>query len=89
MIGDKAQSLYLAQIQAKENIQFEDAKMDAILRTHLIEPSFLRTDGFEGFIKDRKHRLTALISEVMGKSVSVSDKAAIATEMQENPEEES
>ncbi len=62
-IGGKAPSTYLAEIEKKYGISRE--KMDAILRTHLIEPGFLRRDDFEGFIEDRKRRLAELAEKAM------------------------
>ena len=47
--------------------------MDAILRTHCINPDLLRVDDFENFFRDRKAILLRLIERVMGKQ-------AVATE---------
>jgi hypothetical protein len=43
--------------------------VDAILRTHLIDPALLRADDFDSFFTDREARLAALASEAMGKAV--------------------
>ena len=48
-IGGDAPSVYLKRIQEKQGLSAE--KLDKILRTHLIEPSFLRNDDFDGFLK--------------------------------------
>lgn len=63
-IGGRAPSVYLARIQERYGISPEST--DAILRTHLIEPEFLRRDDFEGFIEDRKRRLADLAARAMG-----------------------
>lgn len=83
MIGGKAPSLYLRQLQEKENVQLDDAAMDAILRTHSLEPSYLREDDFEGFMEDRQRRLLVLIAEAMGKNVSLSDTMVSAMSSEE------
>ena len=43
--------------------------LDIYLRSHFIEPSFLRSDGFAAFMDDRQKRLLALIEHATGKSV--------------------
>src|SRR3954468_832099 len=66
-IGGNAPSDYLAQIQRDKAVQLDTAAMDAILRTHSIDPSLLRADDFEGFFRDRKAALLRLIERAMGK----------------------
>jgi hypothetical protein len=63
-IGGRAPSDYLARIEAKQGLT--PAQMDAILRSHLIEPTFLRADDFAGFLADRKRRLAELAARAMG-----------------------
>ncbi|MEH2317482.1 hypothetical protein [Nostoc sp.] len=53
MIGGKAPSEYLLQIQNHKNVQLDDAGMDAILATHQIDPMTQRNDDFEGFMVSR------------------------------------
>jgi len=36
--------------------------------SHLIEPSLIRQDNFEAFMKDRQQKLLALIEAAMGKA---------------------
>jgi hypothetical protein len=67
MIGAKAPSKYLAQVQQHVQVQLEDAPMNDILRSHLIDPEHLRADRFEQFYQARKAGLLALVSNVMGK----------------------
>jgi hypothetical protein len=43
--------------------------MDAILRTHHIDPAFPRSDDYPGFVESRRQRLIAEITTVMGKPV--------------------
>jgi hypothetical protein len=79
MIGGHAPSKYLAQIQGHVQVQLADAPMDAILQSHLIEPSHLRADDFQAFYAARKTSLLRLVEGAMGKapltSVAVVDDA--------------
>ena len=43
--------------------------LDKILCQHLIDPTLLRADDFEGFFADRKARLAVLAGEAMGRAV--------------------
>lgn len=63
-IGGRAPSEYLARIEARHGLT--PAALDDILRSHLIEPTFLRADDFAGFIADRKAKLAALAAQAMG-----------------------
>jgi hypothetical protein len=67
MIGGNAPSVYLARIEREYGLS--QARLDEILRTHLIEPRFLRSDDFEGFFETRLKALSGLVSEALGKSV--------------------
>ena len=66
-IGGSAPSAYLARIEQK--YRFEPDQLDAILRTHLIDPDALRADDFEGFYKARKEALAKLAQSAQGKAV--------------------
>ena len=72
-IGGNAPSAYLVQIQSDKAVQLDPAAMDAILRTHSIDPGFLRADDFEGFFQDRKSALLSLIERAMGKQAVVTN----------------
>lgn len=50
MIGGKAPSEYLVQLQKHDSVQLDDAGMNAILATHQIDAITLRKDDFEGFM---------------------------------------
>lgn len=90
MIGGVAPSVYLGKLQKHEQVKIDDAAMDAILRTHAIEPGLLRNDNFQGFYAARKQALLALIGLAMGKAVQeVEDIAvAVATENEDESQEE-
>lgn len=70
-IGGNAPSVYLARIEEKHGTSSDD--LDAILRSHLIEPSTLRNDDFEGFWKARKAALAGLAASAQGKPVPLDD----------------
>lgn len=67
IVGGDAPSVYLKRIQSRHGISAE--KLDEILRTHLINPDFLRVDDFEGFFNDRIRLLSQLVADAMGKPV--------------------
>lgn len=67
LISGDAPSVYLKRIQTTHGLS--PALLDEILRTHLIEPQFLRADDFEGFCNARLKALSALISRALGKAV--------------------
>ena len=71
IIGGKAPSYYLANIEKQNNI--EKTRFDEILKTHKISPSILRSDAFEEFIRDRASSLLNLIEGATGKKVSGRD----------------
>lgn len=73
LIGGDAPSVYLKRIEQKHGISPET--LDEILRTHLIEPKYLREDDFAGFVEARTRALAGLVADAMGKPV-VNDEGA-------------
>jgi hypothetical protein len=71
IIGGKAPSTYLANIEKQSNM--DRYRLDDILKTHKIAPDLLRTDAFEAFIRDRASKLLDLIESAMGKKISGRD----------------
>jgi hypothetical protein len=69
MIGGKAPSQYLEQLQTHPQVQITQAEQDEILATHLIDPTYLRNDDFEEFYQARKQAFLSLIEQAMGKAV--------------------
>lgn len=67
MIGGDAPSVYLKRIEEKQGLSAD--KLDAILRTHLIEPKHLRADDFAGFFAARMEVLAGIVGDAMGKPV--------------------
>lgn len=57
------------------------AEQDAILRTHIITPAFLRADDFQSFYEARKIALITCVERAMGKN-------AVAHAMQPAPEDD-
>jgi len=68
MIGGSAPSKYLAQLQGHPQVQLDDAAMDAILKSHMIDPALLRADSFQEFYSARKAALLTLVELAMGKA---------------------
>ncbi len=66
-IGGDAPSTYLNRIERKQNLS--SAELDAILRTHLIEPAHLRNDDFGAFFEARMRTLADVVAGAMDKAV--------------------
>ena len=64
MIGGKAPSKYLGEIENRAGITRSD--LDATLTTHLIDPALLRQDTFNEFMSARRKDLLSLISGATG-----------------------
>jgi hypothetical protein len=71
IIGGQAPSLYLGQIQQRHRIAEE--RMNAILRSHMIDPAPMRADDFEAFLRYRAGALLDLVEKATGKQVSGRD----------------
>lgn len=67
LLSGDAPSVYLKRIESKHGLSSD--RLNAILRTHLIEPSFLRSDDFEGFFDARLKALSGLIAGALDKAV--------------------
>jgi hypothetical protein len=76
-IGGRSPAVYLPGVEREAQITPTD--LDAILRTHAIEPSHLRTADFDAFFQTRTDALLRLVDVAMGK-------AAIRGEQTELPE---
>ena len=71
IIGGNKPSTYIKSIE--NNYSVDPLNLDSQFRTHLIEPSLLRSDDFDNFIGDRASKLLDLIEESMGKAVAGRD----------------
>lgn len=68
-------------------VKIDDASMDAILRTHAIEPDLLRRDDFKSFYAARKQALLALVGQAMGKTIQSMEPILSTMESEEGEEE--
>ncbi len=84
MIGGKAPSDYLRQLQDHPSVQLNDVEMDAILTTHCLDPGPLRCNDFEGFIEARRRLILDRIAAVMGKAVTATGESVAEYEPDED-----
>lgn len=68
MIGRKAPSTYLNDLQNHKQVSLSDEQMNIILLSHYIPVDMLRADDFDAFYKGRKAKLIEIVENVMGKS---------------------
>ena len=68
MIGGSAPSRYIEQLAEHPQVKIDRVTMDAILKTHAIDPELLRRDAFEEFYTMRKTALLGLVERAMGKA---------------------
>lgn len=85
MIGGAAPCDYLALVEGRQGLSAE--AMDAVLRSHLIDPALLRVSSptvadFDRFYEDRKARLATLAARVTGLAVEVPSPEVQATEVE-------
>ena len=69
MLGGDAPSRYLRRLeQGREGSPgISPEVLDEHLKSHMIDPSLLRNDDFDGFYNDRKTALLAVVERAMGK----------------------
>lgn len=67
-IGSKAPSVYLKEFEMSGT---SPDKLDDMLRSHTLEPEFLRQDDFEGFFAARTKALMELVGKAMGKNLII------------------
>ena len=69
IIGGVAPSEYLEKLEKgnSETPSIDQARLDAYLKSHLIDPEVLRTNDFESFMVNRQKQLLALIEKATGK----------------------
>ena len=66
-IGGVAPSKYLDAIEKRA--QIGAGHLDTLLKTHLVPPTYLRADDFDGFFAARRELLCELVEKAMGKTV--------------------
>lgn len=69
MIGAAAPSIYVQRLVKSHDD--DSAKVDRLLKTHLISPETLRADDFHAFVRAREAALLKEVEEAMGKPVQV------------------
>ena len=73
MVGGKAPSKYLEQIQSHVQVGVDDAEMASILASHHIDAAALRSDNFDSFFSALREALLDLIAQAMGKGINRDD----------------
>lgn len=68
IISNNPPSQYLIRLQKHAGI--DEAHMDDILRSHVIEPAHLRADDFNAFFQAREAALLTRIENAMGKAIA-------------------
>lgn len=76
MIGRKAPSVYLADLQKHTQVKLSEEAMDEILASHHIPRNELREDDFDAFYRGRKGKLLQIVEGVMGKSAQLDQSGA-------------
>jgi hypothetical protein len=76
IIGGEAPSKYITKLErgGSRSPEIAPDRLDAYLHSHLINPALLRADDFEGFMRDRQHRLLELIEQATGQKVDRVDR---------------
>ena len=67
IIGSKAPSVYLKEIESK--IGISGAELDEILEWHFIAPELCRADNFDAFLVDRANKIFDAIEQLTGRKV--------------------
>lgn len=67
-VSGDAPSKYLERL--KKNAGASSEEFDQILRSHVVNPAFMYSDDFNGFLNDRKERILAKIENAMGKKIA-------------------
>ncbi|WP_022898992.1 DUF262 domain-containing protein [Humibacter albus] len=84
-IGAAAPSKYLRVIEDRSKV--DESELDALLRTHLVDPDALRADDFDAHFAHRKEAVLHLIENAMGKPLqreaSVQEPARLADDFEE------
>ena len=88
-IGGRPPSVYLLALEGVAGINSE--RMDEILRSHCVEPTFLRADRFWDFYTARAQALLKRIGAATGKGIPFEPElfgsGAVADDYDEGPEE--
>lgn len=71
ILGGVAPTAYIERLETgwKDHPAIDPGRLDEHLRSHLIDPALLRADAFDGFMKDRRRALEALVEYAIGKPI--------------------
>lgn len=72
-IGGRPPSEYILTLENRSGLDSE--ALDEVIRTHLIEPAFLRTADFDAYFAERSEEMLRLIARAMGQEVIRDDGA--------------
>lgn len=71
IIGGRPPSVYLGLIHQRHNIQ--DDRLNSILVSHAVNPTLMRADDFDGFLRTRAGALLDLVEKATGKQIGGRD----------------
>lgn len=71
IVGGDAPSRYLERL--KKHAGVGDDEFEEILRSHAVDPEYMRRDDFNGFYADRRERILRRIEDAMGKEIPRSE----------------
>lgn len=86
MIGGNAPSFYLPKIEKSAGIT--SARLDDILRSHVIETALLRGDSFDAFFEKRQAALLLRVVKAMGKPAQAEGGSVVDLEEFDDEEQE-
>ena len=84
IIGGVAPSEYLTKLENGDAATppIDSARLDAFLRSHLMDPAALRKDRFDAFMADRQTQLLRLIEQATGKAAYAGEAAEEGEDLQ-------
>jgi len=76
IVGADAPSIYLGKLERGSSTvpEIRPERLDGYLRSHLIDPTLLRANDFDAFMRDRQQRLLDLIEAATGQKVDRADR---------------
>ncbi|OKH48325.1 hypothetical protein NIES30_09825 [Phormidium tenue NIES-30] len=76
VVGGRAPSAYLQQLQTHKHVQLDDESMDDIPQSHAIPPKYLHTDNLKGFLVTHQQTLLKRIEAAIGKLILFAEEVA-------------
>jgi hypothetical protein len=87
-LGKILEQIVDGKIRTNAQVGLTETDQDEILDSHLIDPTLLRADDFQGFFAARKVALLEIISSAMGTAILPADLEAVAEDQVEEDEED-